>query len=225
MTIIDTLVVILLFVATLLLFGHNWLMHQIPKNMLPEALYLKALTPREKAIVYLVLVGGSVLLMLILTDFSLPSVPFFKIISLMVMTITLVTHFFLLNTLHIVLDEMKRDKQLLPNLMYQQAFWWSIYIIIFTELSFLYWLKETTTYFEWPFFFFVIGYSGIILIVEFLILYFSQRKQDILSEDKSNEESIDRWHIFCSIVDSLIIVIFSIIFLYITKLIIFPYID
>jgi hypothetical protein len=151
---------IILFAIVLLLMRlHNWLMRDV-SDALPETLHLMALAPREKAIIYLVLAAGPLLLMFFLTGFSQPPIQQWEVMS-MAVAVTLITSFFLLSTLHSLLDAMKRNKQLFYDLLLQQEFWLSVYLIIFTELSFLNWIKEVTTYFNWSFLLYVVGYTTI----------------------------------------------------------------
>jgi hypothetical protein len=231
MTTYSFVICIILFAIVLLLMKlHNWLMRDV-SNALPETLHLMVLAPREKAIIYLVLAGGSLLLMFSLTGFSPFSVLQWEMT--IAVSVALATSFFLPYTLHSLLDAMKRNKQLSCDLLGKQKFWLSTYLIIFTELSFLNWIKEVTTYFNWSFLLYVMGYMIIILVAELLILWFSQRLVNVINEiqepaskvqfdnfsiKRQDKQSFSRW-LFNSpqaIIDSLIVVVLSIILLHVT---------
>ncbi len=193
--------VALIALALLFMIVHNSLLATITS----ETLRSLDLTPREKAIVYLVLMGGTLLLMSVCARFSLPSPQQWWIAPLAII-VTIVASFWLMTTFHALLGSMKQNRQLSYNLLFQQDFWLTAYLIIFTELSFLNWLKEVTTYFQQPFLGFVIGYSIIIWIAGVLISRFSQRS-----------ESVAEWsYVWIAVIDSLMVVMLSTVFLYLT---------
>ncbi|OQW91073.1 MAG: hypothetical protein BWK78_05575 [Thiotrichaceae bacterium IS1] len=193
--------VVLIALALLFMKMHNGLL----VTTTSETLHSLDLTPRDKAIVYLVLMGGTLLLMSVCAGFSWPSPQRWWIAPLAII-VTIVASFWLITTLHALLGRMKQNQQLSYDLLFQQDFWLTAYLIIFTELTFLNWLKEVTTYFQQPFLGFVIGYSIIIWIAGFLISRFSQRS-----------ESVAEWsYVWIAVIDSLMVVMLSTIFLHLT---------
>jgi hypothetical protein len=181
---------------------HNGLLVPIT---LPESLHSLALTPKNKAMVYLVLMIGTLSLMFGWAKLSLPSPQQWWIVPLAIV-VTWIASFFLIITFHALLAAMKRNQCLPGDLLFQQDFWLTAYLIIFTELSFLYWIKEVTTYFQKPFLGFVISYSILIWIAGILIAQFS----------KTSENSAKGSYVSIAIIDSLIVVMLSIILLYFT---------
>jgi hypothetical protein len=187
---------------------HNGLLAPIT---LPETLYSLALTPRNKAMIYLGLMVGTLLLMFGWAGLSLPSPQQWWIVPLAIVIIWIAS-FFLIITFHALLAAMKRNQSLSCDfLFFQQDFWLTAYLIIFTELSFLYWVKEVTTYFREPFLAFVISYSILIWIAGIFIARFSK-----------TSESAAEWPYLWSIaiIDSLIVVMLSTVLLYLTLTII-----
>lgn len=197
--------------SLLLMRVHNKLLTLIT---LPEILHSSALMPKNKALIYLVLMVGTLSLMFGWAGLSLPSPQQWWIVPLAIM-VTWIASFFLIITLHALLAAMKHNQHLSYDLLFQQDFWLAAYLIIFTELSFLNWVKEVSTYFHKPFLGFVISYSIIIWIVGILTSWFSQT-------NKSAVKWSDLWSdlLFIAIIDSLIVVMLSAILLCLTLTII-----
>lgn len=190
---------VVLFILVLLLMKmHNGILASSP-----EILHFRTIAPRDKAIIYLVLMGGTLLLMLSCTRFSAPSPQRWWIMMLAIIVV-MVTSFLLIITLHGALSNMKKNRQLSCNSLFEQDFLLTTYFIVFTQLSFLNWLKEVIVYFQYSFLSFIIGYLIIILITSVLISKFSQR-------DESSELS----YLPIAIIDALITSVSSIILFFV----------
>jgi len=78
--------------------------------------------------------------------------------------VTSISSLFIILTLKPLLGEMREDK-LSYRFILNQNFLLTACLIIFTELSFLYWFKEITIYVQTQFLIFVALYSVLIIIV------------------------------------------------------------
>jgi glucan phosphoethanolaminetransferase (alkaline phosphatase superfamily) len=149
-----TLELLLLFIIFLLVKVHNWLIGN-HKNL---GLSI-TLTPKKKWSTYLVLFGGTMGLM-----FFLASSLEHGLKALIVIGVTAIFSFFIISPLNVLLTTMREDKLSWKFLM-NQNFLLIAYLVIFTELVFLNWLKEIETYVKSLFLAFIILYSVLLVIV------------------------------------------------------------
>ncbi|EDN70612.1 membrane protein [Beggiatoa sp. PS] len=147
------IVCIVLFpIALSLIKAHNWFMRDADSIVPSETLHLMALSLKQKAIIYLVLISSAMLSMLSMLFFTGFSVFFVHQLEAMIaISVLLIASFFLLSELHLLFNSMKKTKQLSCDLFFQPDFFATTSLMLFIELSFLYWLKEAITYFE-PYF-------------------------------------------------------------------------
>lgn len=138
--------------------GRNYLFQQATlEEPFPQLLEL---TARERALIYLGLVSGTLLLMFSLAGFSL--VGWATIIAFGAIV---VLNFLLISTLQTVLGLMRQRKHLSILLLFNPWVVLMAGLMIAVELSFLNWVKEVVTYFQPPFGSFILSYSLLIFIV------------------------------------------------------------
>ncbi|MEK8019198.1 MAG: hypothetical protein VSS75_020195 [Candidatus Parabeggiatoa sp.] len=148
---------IIFLIALLLIKFHDFLIGTNEENPFKHSVI--DLSFNERWGVYLVLFIGTMVLMFLIAS-SLP----FKLGGVIAIIVASISSFFIISSLNVLLAEMKEDKLSFKRLI-NQDFLWTIYLIIFTELSFLNFAAETLTYTKKPFLFFVLLYSLIIILV------------------------------------------------------------
>ncbi len=149
----------ILFIMALCLIGcHNWIFKsELLLNPFKRSTI--DLTPQEQVVIYIGLFVGTVLLMFWFAQTS----PFI-LDGLIAIGVTSISSLFIILTLKPLLGEMREDK-LSYRFILNQNFLLTACLIIFTELSFLYWFKEITIYVQTQFLIFVALYSVLIIIV------------------------------------------------------------
>lgn len=148
----------ILFIMVLCLIGcHNWIFKSERPNPFKRSTI--DLTSQEQLVIYLGLFVGTVVLMFLMLPTSQ-----FILDGLIAIGVTSISSLFIILTLKPLLGEMREDK-LSYGFVLNQNFLLTACLIIFTELSFLYWFKEITIYVQTPFLIFVALYSVLIIIV------------------------------------------------------------
>lgn len=166
---------------------------------------LAELTPQIQALLYLGLISGTLLLMFFFTPFSLTLWT-----SIITLIVVLVVSFFLVSILQTVLDIMRQNKRLSVLLLIKFDILLMVTLISVVELSFLFWIKDVTTYFQSSFSRFVIFYSLWLFIIA-IILALRNDKIHLLK---------NRYFISLAILDSLLVILLAVIFLQIILIII-----
>lgn len=147
--------------------GHNWLLNNGKPNSFKRSII--ELAPQEKIGFYLMLFGGTVLLMLlVMILLKAPFSQFRTLDGLIALGVTSILSFFIIFTLNGLLGIMKEDKLSLKFLV-KQDFLLTAYLIIFAALSFLNWIKEIKTYEHSHFLIFVVLYSILIIAIGILL--------------------------------------------------------
>jgi len=148
----------IIFLMALFLIGcHNGLFKSAPSNPFKRSTI--DLTQQEQVLVYVGLFVGTVLLM-----FWIAPISQFRLDGLIAFVVTSISSLFIISTLKPLLGAMRENK-LSYGFVINQNFLLTACLIIFTELSFLNWFKEITTYVQTQFFIFVALYSVLIMIV------------------------------------------------------------
>jgi hypothetical protein len=148
----------IIFLMALFLIGcHDWIFKTAPSNPFKRSTI--DLTPQEQVIIYVGLFGGTVLLM-----FWFVPISQFILGGLIAIGVTSIFSLFIILALKPLLGTMRKNK-LSYEFLLNQNFLLTAYLIIFTELIFLNWFKEITTYVQTPFLIFVALYSVLIMIV------------------------------------------------------------
>jgi len=122
------------------------------------------------------------------------------------LSVGLISSFFIIFTLKELLSTM-RQRKLSVDLLVNQYFLLTAYLVIFTNLSFLNWIKEIKTYVQTPFLSFVILYSFAIIVVG-VILGFPKTEK----EDKKGVTLDKRWKAIIFL-DPMIVVFLNVVFL------------
>jgi hypothetical protein len=148
---------VIFFMALFLIGCHNWLFKSGQSNPFKRSTI--DLTPQEQVVIYVGLFVGTVLLM-----FWFAPTSQFILGGLIAFGVTSISSLFIILTLKPLLGAMREDK-LSSGFFINQNFLLTAYLIIFTELSFLNWFKEITTYVQTQFSIFVALYSVLIMIV------------------------------------------------------------
>lgn len=188
-------------IISLLVIIRNYLFKQISEPY-PQLLEL---TSKKVALLSLLLMSGVVLWMLVLASFS-----FTNSLIILALTVSLMLNFRLVHILHAVLSRMRKYKQLSIYILLTFPIMVMIGFVVSVELSFLYWIKDVEIYFQTPFWQFVLGYS---LFIGMIAHYLSLRNNDSLFQKN--------WRfIILASLDSIIIVLLTVIFLYIILIII-----
>ncbi len=117
------------------------------------------LEPKERWGGYAALLFGTIALMLLIAPSSS-----FRLDILIAIGFSVIMSFFILLTLNSLLGNMKEGK-LSVRFLVNQNLLLVIYLIVFTELSFLNWLKEVSTYFQNQFLAFIVLYSILLVMV------------------------------------------------------------
>ena len=148
---------ILFFIALLLMGCHNWILSAEKVNPFKRSVI--ELTVLKKWMLYTTLLMGTVSLMF----WVAPALQFI-LDGLIAIFITPILSFFMLYTFKALLSTLREDKLSL-KLLVNQDFLLTAYLIILTELSFLNWFKEFTTYVQTQFLVFVLLYSLLIIVI------------------------------------------------------------
>ncbi len=151
----------------LLVVSHNYLFKQYIQS---EEINVVSLSPRDTAIIYLVLLVGTLGLMFTFSDFSVLINHYSPLLAI---GVTFVTSFFLISIFYSLLAGMRQKLPYTFSFLLKQDFLLAICLIIFTELSFLNWIIEVIYDFQQPIDNFSISYSVLLFIVTLLILNFS----------------------------------------------------
>ena len=146
------------FVFAIILIGcHNWLLGGGKPN--PFKRSAMNLSLAERVIFYAVLFIGTVSLMLVITTLSR-----FSFDGAIAIGVASISSFFIIFTFNGLLGKMRENKLSLKFLI-DQNFLLTAYLIIFTELSFLNWVKEIETYVQKPFLIFILSYAVLIVCI------------------------------------------------------------
>ncbi len=184
----------LLLIPFFLMWCHNLLISSI------EQIDQQLATARESKIaVSLIVFIGILLLMLFITP-SLQDI-FLNDYGLLAIGFSLFSSFLIIHFFITALKEIK-CQPLFLKLFINQNFWVSLFFIIATELSILYWLKEINIYVQEQMTLFVIGY---VILISISGIFLAIPKRKMLRQE---------WRlILIAIIDPIIIVVFSLIFL------------
>ncbi len=187
----------LLITPFFLMWCHNWLISSVEQI---DQQLATAREGKEKVAVSLAVFIGILLLMLFITP-SLQYI-FFNGYGIFALGFSLASSFLIIRFfLSALLKEIK-CQPLFFKLFINQNFWLSLFFIIATELLILYWLKEINIYVQEELTIFVIGYAALISISG---IFLAIPKRKILRQE---------WRlILVAIIDPIIVVVFSIIFL------------
>ncbi len=184
----------LLLTPFFLMWCHNWLISSI------KQIDQQLATAREgKVAISLTVFIGILLLMLFITP-SLQDI-FLNEYGLLAIGFSLSSSFLIIRFFLSTLKEIK-CQPLFFKLFINQNFWLSLFFIIATELSILYWIKEINIYVQEQMIIFVIGY---VILISISGIFLAIPKRKILRQE---------WRlILIAIIDPIIIVVFSLIFL------------
>ncbi|MCK5523516.1 MAG: hypothetical protein KAI83_10325 [Thiomargarita sp.] len=184
----------LLLTPFFLMWCHNWLISSI------EQIDQQLATAREgKVAISLTVFIGILLLMLFITP-SLQDI-FLNEYGLLAIGFSLSSSFLIIRFFLSTLKEIK-CQPLFFKLFINQNFWLSLFFIIATELSILYWIKEINIYVQEQMIIFVIGY---VILISISGIFLGIPKRKMLRQE---------WRlILITIIDPIIIVVFSLIFL------------
>jgi hypothetical protein len=184
----------LLLIPFFLMWCHNWLISSI------EQIEQQLASAREgKVAISLTVFIGILLLMLFITP-SLQDI-FLNEYGLLAIGFSLSSSFLIIRFFLSTLKEIK-CQPLFFKLFINQNFWSSLFFIIATELSILYWIKEINIYVQEQMTLFVIGY---VILISISGIFLAIPKRKMLRQE---------WRlILIAIIDPIIIVGFSLIFL------------
>lgn len=150
----------LLLTILVLIASRNGLLRKDEVN--PLGRVKSELTVQEQWTSYGVLVGISLMLMLIISRFSLGS----PLAMLLAVGVNAILSFFTLITFQAFLTTIREQTKLsVTRLFHNQNFLLASYLIVLIELGFLNWLKDVSYDVLYQFFFFVVIYSLLIMAI------------------------------------------------------------